>query len=422
MLDFIDDYKKKLDERDGQSLIEVLIATVVGVIMIMAAVSIIVPAMKGGTDGTKKQVSIALGKEMMDNVRVWAESDWHNISTLATSSANKYILRLNPSPFAVASGTESVVIDSLSGLVGYWRMDEAGSSVIDSSFTVQDGTMYYNAVETDVHATSGCKFGDGCGSFDGTNKYARIPDSAAYDIGSEGFTYTAWINPSSFPNSYNMFMGHYLPYFNVQPGRNLHMSMYAAGAQRSVYGSTLLNAGEWYFVSATYDSSGYLRVFVNGQQDGIAGPYATPGNYNSDMFIGSWYSGLSYKFAGLVDEARVYNRALSASEISQLYRALVYNRYFYLDDVNRDGSGNITAGAGSWDPSTKKLTVVYGWPGSTTSSVVSYLTRSGSQIFLQSDWSGGGGYVDPTDTVSNRFSSSTNINFTTSTGSIMINL
>ncbi len=100
-----------------------------------------------------------------------------------------------------------------------------------------------------------------------------------------------------------------------------------------------------------------------------------------------------------------------------------YFRYFYVTDVYRDAStGNITTGGGLYDPSTKQVTVVYGWNNSNTSTVSEYLTRSLENTYSQTDWSGGasttGGVVSTTNF---QFSSSTNINIASPPGSIIVN-
>jgi hypothetical protein len=99
-----------------------------------------------------------------------------------------------------------------------------------------------------------------------------------------------------------------------------------------------------------------------------------------------------------------------------------YFRYFYATDVYRDNStGNIVTSGGSYDPSTKQITVVYGWQGSPSSTVSEYLTRNQQNVYNQTDWTGGasttGGVVS---SVNFQFASSTNVNFTSSPGSIIV--
>ena len=75
----------------GQSLVEVLIAVAIGAILIVASVALIVPALQSNTQAAKIQAASSLGKELMDNVRVWSEGNWNNVLALATGTANTII-------------------------------------------------------------------------------------------------------------------------------------------------------------------------------------------------------------------------------------------------------------------------------------------------------------------------------------------
>src|SRR3989344_8251800 len=78
--------------RCGQSLVEVLIAVGLGALFVLAAFTIIAPAININEEAQQIQVGTALGKELLDNLRVWGEGNWQRILGLATSSANKYYL------------------------------------------------------------------------------------------------------------------------------------------------------------------------------------------------------------------------------------------------------------------------------------------------------------------------------------------
>lgn len=81
-----------------------------------------------------------------------------------------------------------------------------------------------------------------------------------------------------------------------------------------------------------------------------------------------------------------------------------YSRYFYVDNVNRDvTTGNITTSGGTNDPSTKKITAVSNWPGGTTTTIVTYLTRHAGNPYSQVDWSGGGNSAGPVTIVGNQY-------------------
>ena len=99
-----------------------------------------------------------------------------------------------------------------------------------------------------------------------------------------------------------------------------------------------------------------------------------------------------------------------------------YSRYFFLDDVYRNASGKIDTGGSALDPSTKKITVVYVWPPNASNTIVGYFGRYGDMQFHQTDWSGGSGQEGPVTatSVNSRFSSSSGIDVSTTTGSIRI--
>ncbi len=99
-----------LARKGGQSIIEILIAVAVGALLVIAAAGVIAPALRSNTQANRVQVVVALGKELSDNIRAWAEGDWHNVLNLATTSANVYYLNATSSPFTSATGTESVVV------------------------------------------------------------------------------------------------------------------------------------------------------------------------------------------------------------------------------------------------------------------------------------------------------------------------
>jgi type II secretory pathway pseudopilin PulG len=100
------------DKRKGQSLIEILVAIGVGVVMLVGAITALTPAIKSQTDANKSQVGAALGAELLDNARVFAEANWHNIDTLTASSSVKYYLKATTSPFTFATGTQTITASS----------------------------------------------------------------------------------------------------------------------------------------------------------------------------------------------------------------------------------------------------------------------------------------------------------------------
>jgi Tfp pilus assembly protein PilV len=96
--------------RSGQSLMELLIAMVIGIIMVMGAAVIIAPALRSDAQTRRLQVAVGLGRELLDGVRVFAESDWQRFVALQLGAANSYYLSATSSQFVAATGTENVQV------------------------------------------------------------------------------------------------------------------------------------------------------------------------------------------------------------------------------------------------------------------------------------------------------------------------
>jgi len=126
-------------KRSGQSLIELLLAIVIGAIMITAGVAVIIPILESGRTVTEAQVAASLGKELLENARVFSESDWNAFFELTPGADQPYHLSTSTSPFAPVSGVEYIVIATTTYSRYFYReniLRDSGGSV--STFTSQD--------------------------------------------------------------------------------------------------------------------------------------------------------------------------------------------------------------------------------------------------------------------------------------------
>src|SRR5205814_9746391 len=84
-------------------------------------------------------------------------------------------------------------------------------------------------------------------------------------------------------------------------------------AANSLYGPDLLSEGAWAHLAATYDGAD-LRLYVDGvqvasqSQTGLIESSTNPLHLGGDEFFGQF-------FDGVMDDVRIYNRALSARDI-----------------------------------------------------------------------------------------------------------
>ena len=85
-------------------------------------------------------------------------------------------------------------------------------------------------------------------------------------------------------------------------------------------GSSVLSPG-WQYVSGTYDGN-IMRLYINGVSvavQGYAGGVGVPASFSNNIGTLGLSPGTYFNYLGPLDDFRIYNRALSASEIAALY-------------------------------------------------------------------------------------------------------
>lgn len=402
-----------MNARRGQSLIEILIASGIGAILLVGALSIITPALRGTSQGQYIQVGSTLARDLLDSVRSYADANWPALYSLSKGST-RYFVVPTTSPYTIATGTESIVTGGTTqGLIGYWKLDESSVGSV-YNFATSTGT---GTATNSPTATSSCRIGD-CWYFNGASQYVDISGNPSLFQISTG-TISAWIKTPNASTSIRVVVAKNNAYGLFLMDNEFGIYDWGAGSWRG--SGVTLNDNQWHHILCAFQGG-----VTNGTYcyiDGILRLTTTMSiaGQSFNVQIGTdTYS--ANHFTGYIDDVRIYNRMLTADEVKQLYEGFVYQRYFTIDNVGRDGGGNIIASGGGNDPSTQRITATYITPRSDTRALTIYLTRSQANAFWQSDWSGGSGLVGPTSTIINQYASSTNIDVSTSTGSVRISL
>ena len=216
--------------------------------------------------------------------------------------------------------SNNVPSDTLTrGLVGYWPMDEgSGTAAYDTSDNNNIGIL---SGPSWGGSTTTCKIG-GCLSFDGTNDYVDAGNAASLDI-TNAITIEGWIKLNAI-GAYQEIaskisaagIGYSL---RIDSNNKISFVLGATGAAwGGTTGNTALTAGVWYNVAAKWDGNN-IKVYLNGADDTVGSPtQASVGTVVQSFTIGEISYGGDY-FNGLIDEVRVYNRALSAEEVRYHY-------------------------------------------------------------------------------------------------------
>lgn len=230
-----------------------------------------------------------------------------------------------------AAGGSSVSFGSNSpkslsdGLVGYWKMDEGiGTTIADSSGNNNIATF---ATGDSAPSWSNGKFGIGI-SFNGINNYGYIPDpvNGNLDFGTSSFSLSTWLYFPSLPSAWTAIINKgawALPGYglSISPTNQICADIRSTGGTNQHSCFSTVSTGVWQYITVVFDRSNLISFYKNGLLIGSAayssGNTGTIDNsYN--LNFGRYQSG-GYHFNGLIDEFRIYNRALSTDEVKQLY-------------------------------------------------------------------------------------------------------
>jgi len=220
-----------------------------------------------------------------------------------------------------------------SGVIALWPLNICTGGIgVDISGNGHHGTAYNMSPGTD-------RFGNtiGAGSFNGSNSYIDVPDQSALRLGNTDFTLNAWVQLNSYNWSFNSailtkrytgFNNGWIWSVTGNGSSPTGVVFYGPGGGSSnATGSTSLGTGSWYMVTSVYDLANQtLSIYINGTLDRVVSSIS-PANaaITANLYIGrddpSTFSN-GYFFDGILDDIRIYNRAVSYSEIQQLFTAV----------------------------------------------------------------------------------------------------
>jgi chitodextrinase len=181
-----------------------------------------------------------------------------------------------------------------------------GTIVTDASGNGNTGT-----IGTATWTTSG-KYGNAL-SFNGTSARVTVNDSNSLDL-TTGMTLEAWLFPTAVGGWRDViYKGTDDIYYLMGSSDNSTPAIGGTFSPSALRGTSSLPLNAWTHLAGTYDGT-TMRLYVNGVQVSSraqTGPIQTSTaalTMGGDALYGQY-------FAGRIDEARIYNRPLSAAEI-----------------------------------------------------------------------------------------------------------
>jgi hypothetical protein len=226
----------------------------------------------------------------------------------------------NPASGAVVGG-DGTPIGPVDGLVSYWPLDSIGDGTAEDVVGNNDGTVQGTVSSATGQIRQAASF-DGTGS-----NFVEVPDDDSLDI-TGPYTQTAWvyINTSAgFKDVTLKDPGQWAFGFQVV-GQKLRAGWEDEADNNYIGRAGSVPVKKWTHLAVVYDGSA-VRGYIDGSEvfdvtqasdgSGIAVADATPSTNDEPLRIGKG----ERAFDGRIDDLRIYDRALSASEVQNLYDA-----------------------------------------------------------------------------------------------------
>ncbi len=219
-----------------------------------------------------------------------------------------------------------------SGMVSWWPADAHSSDIIDSNHgSLRNGATFGSGLV-------GQQF-----TLDGVNDYIEVPDSPS--LTPPSMTLDAWVNPATVSTAAEgrVILSKYNSNNPSINGVSWVLVMLNTGRLRFVVyqdtpgsiargvdtSGSVLAAGVWTHVAATFDSgTQVMTIYVNGSAvpssliPGAGSTVTSIADSATPLRIGTYVNGVGQFvgfWSGMIDEAELFNRALTASEIFAIF-------------------------------------------------------------------------------------------------------
>ena len=274
-------------------------------------------------------------------------------STASFSTAGTYVLKLTASDTELsASDNMQVIVNnyiSNPNLAGHWALDDgSGNIASDETSNSNDGTLTNNPVWTTG------KIG-GALAFDGVNDYVKIDHIEAYHLASGTFSFWFWVdqingNQGLFSkDSYGYDTGGHIDIYVNAVGKVIGRFQ-SASQSFTTETSGPISTNQWHHLALTVNSSS-LKLYIDGVLadfvNGLALTINDVGNYEPIALGARTVNSYNLSITpiedflnGKLDDVRIYDYVLSATEIGNLTNAQQFNNGNNVENTNLLKLGN----------------------------------------------------------------------------------
>ncbi len=217
----------------------------------------------------------------------------------------------NPQPIVESTNFNHSIFTLDAGLVGEWNFETPGTTAYDASLNGNDGT-YAGSPSLNISVPKTTFTNKKSLNLNGTSQYVTMPNSASLQIATG--TLSAWINTSNAGAGFRGIVVKQMA-FGMFLLDNVFV-LYDWSANVTITTGVSLNDGRWHHVALAFRSgvANGTTFYIDGQP--VAVTNFTVANQTVAPTIAA--NGTVQYFTGLIDNARIYNRVLSAAEIAAL--------------------------------------------------------------------------------------------------------
>ncbi len=296
-----------------------------------------------------------------NNATLVIAGDWDTSSGTFTHTNSTVVLTGTTTGLTISMGVQvfnNLIIND--GLAGYWALDEMASPSIDSSGSQISGNWLGNPVST-TSVSSTINFRNSRAlDFDGTGDAINLGNMNMEDW--QEITISAWFNTSSTADTQRIVSkdqvgtpGNFILWFESGSGEwrfNVQDDV-LGGWQTAVYSSTVENDGAWHHIAGVVSQTDdMVYLYMDGVQ--VASDNFTASTLddsdNEELVIGSDsdIAAVDHEFVGMIDDVRIYRRALDSGNIVRLAQGenpeTSIGTYTLQDGLDINGDLSIVAG------------------------------------------------------------------------------
>ena len=255
----------------------------------------------------------------------------------------------------------SQIINPIDGLVAYYPFN---GNANDESGNGNNGTVYLASLTTDRFTATNKAY-----SFNGTGSKISIPDNSAFTSTNQ-ITVSAWVNATTtwtynaewivcketgFSSGFALGIdqnnsiygnGNYAAVFYTWTSTGTFV-VYKAFPSTELY--------SWKHIVGTYDGT-TIKLFINGVEVSSKPLSGTILSSNNPINIGAQNTRSDQNFIGKIDDVRIYNKAISSSEINNLYIEGGYSQLSDATDIEGNSYKTVQIGTQVWMSENLKTT------------------------------------------------------------------